>query len=386
MSVPANSAQTRGQTGRVPVEASRRLAQAVRRTAVHQLASGFKAGDAISNDVLEIQRLLRSWGSASEIFTDPAFTSPVMRGVARDYREFEAEDSADAVMLFHFSIGTQLSTWFAGLKARKVIKYHNITPAHFFTATDPATAERLARGREELKAFAAVPELALAASGYSERELVEAGYRRTGVLPIAINFELLDAPPDPAMLARLGGNAVNVLFVGRVTPNKKFEDVIKTFYFFQKTMRPRSRLVLAGALDVLDRYANYLHGLVRELDLRDVIFTRHVTQAELNACYRTADIFLCMSEHEGFCIPLVEAMHFGVPIVAYAQEAVRETLGGSGVLITSKDCEATAEVLDLLVSDQTLRQRIVARQRERLRAFRPDVVGQRLREHLSFLL
>ncbi|MBN1918899.1 MAG: glycosyltransferase family 4 protein [Verrucomicrobia bacterium] len=352
---------------------------------MHQLASGFKMGDAISNDVLEIQRLLRSWGFSSEIFTDPAFTSPVMRGVARDYREFDAEDNADSVMLFHFSIGTQLSKWYAGLKSRKIIKYHNITPAHFFTATDPGTAERLARGREELKAFAAVPELALAASAYSERELIEAGYRRTGVLPIAINFESLDAPPDPTMLARLGGNAANVLFVGRVTPNKKLEDVIKTFYFFQKTAKLRSRLVFAGALDVLDRYANYLHGLVRELDLRDVIFTRHVTQAELNACYRTAHIFLCMSEHEGFCIPLVEAMHFGVPIVAYAQEAVRETLGGSGVLVTTKNHQAAAEILDLLVSDQSLCRRIIAAQRECLHAFQPEAIGKRLREHLSFL-
>ena len=355
------------------------------RPVVNQLTSGFKTGDAISNDVLEIQRLLRSWGFSSEIFSDPAFTSPVMRGVARDYREYDAEDSADAVMLFHFSIGTRLSEWFAGLKAHKVIKYHNITPSHFFAATDPATAERLARGRDELKAFAPVPELALAASAYSERELVEAGYRRTGVLPIAIDFDALNRPPDPAMLARLGGNAVNVLFVGRVTPNKKLEDVIKTFYFYQKTARLRSRLVFAGALDVLDRYANYLSGLVRELDVRDVIFTRHVTQAELNACYRTADVFLCLSEHEGFCIPLIEAMHFGVPVVAYAQEAVRETLGGAGVLVTTKDFEAIAEILDLLVTDQTFRQRIVAAQRDRLRAFQPDVIAQRLRDHLSFL-
>jgi glycosyltransferase involved in cell wall biosynthesis len=351
--------------------------------AIHQLTSGFKSGDAISNDVLELQRILRSWGCRSEVFSDPAFTSPMMRGVAHDYREFEAEDEPEAAMLFHFSIGTRLAAWFAGLRAHKLIKYHNITPAHFFAASDPPTAERLARGREELKAFAAVPALALADSAYNERELVEAGYRRTGVLPIAIHFELLDAPPDSAMLARLGGNAVNVLFVGRVTPNKKFEDVIKAFYFFQKTMRPRSRLVLAGALDVLDRYVNYLQGLVRELDLRDVVLTRHVTQAELNACYRTAAVFLCLSEHEGFCIPLVEAMHFGVPIVAYAQEAVRETLGGAGVLVREKDFEQIAELMVLVTEDVALRRRILDGQRQRLRAFQRPVIEQRLRTLLA---
>jgi len=350
---------------------------------VHQLASGFTMGDAISNDVLELQRMLRAWGCRSEIFTDPAFTSPVMRGVARDYREFEAADSPEAVMLFHFSIGTRLSEWFAGLQARKVIKYHNITPARFFEATDKRTSQALDAGRRELARFAHVPELALAASAYSERELIEAGFRRTGVLPIAMNFATLDEPPDAAMLARLGDNATNVLFVGRVTPNKKFEDLIKAFYLFQKTVRLRSRLVLAGAMDPLDRYSAYLYGLVRELDVRDVIFTRHVSQAELNACYREANIFLCMSEHEGFCIPLVEAMHFGVPVIAYDQEAVRETLGGSGVLVKEKHFETIAELMALVVTDGGFRDRIVAGQRARLACFQPAALERRLREHLG---
>jgi len=353
-----------------------------RTPAIHQLTSGFKAGDAISNDVLELQRIVRSWGCRSKVFADPAFTSPLMRGVARDYREFEAEDDADAVMLFHFSIGTKLTEWFKKLRAHKVIKYHNITPARFFAATDERTSRALEAGRRELADFARVPELALAASAYSEKELVEAGYRRTGVLPNAMNFAALDEPPDPEMLATLGDNAATVLFVGRVTPNKKFEDLIKAFFYFQKTARLRSRLVLAGAMDPADRYAAYLRGLVRELDVRDVVFTGHVTQAELNACYKTARLFLCMSEHEGFCIPLVEAMHFGVPIVAYAQQAVAETLGGTGVLVREKKFEAIAEIMALLVDDRGFRERIVAGERKRLEAFQRPAIEQRLREQL----
>jgi glycosyltransferase involved in cell wall biosynthesis len=351
-------------------------------SAIHQLTSGFKAGDAISNDVLAIQGILRSWGCRSDIYSDPAFTSPILRGVARDYREYEAEDDAAAVMLFHFSIGSRLTQWFAGLKAHKLMKYHNITPAHFFAATDPRTSQRLEQGRVELLAFARVPELALAASAYSERELVEAGYRRTGVLPNAVAFDTLDEPPDPAMLSRLEDNATNVLFVGRVAPNKKFEDIIQAFYLFQRTSRLRSRLVLAGGMDPLDRYVGYLRGMVRELDVRDVVFTRHVSQAELNACYRTADAFLCMSEHEGFCIPLVEAMHFGVPIVAYAQEAVAETLGGAGVLVREKRFEEIAELLALLMDDSAFRDGIVAGQRERLAAFQRPAMEACLRRHL----
>jgi glycosyltransferase involved in cell wall biosynthesis len=356
-------------------------APSTRAAAIHQLTSGFKAGDAISNDVLAIQGILRSWGCRSDIYSDPAFTSPVMRGIARDYRQYE--DDAAAVMLFHFSIGTTLTQWFAGLKARKIMKYHNITPAHFFAATDKRTSEMLAKGREELAAFAPVPELAVAQSAYSERELVEAGYRRTGVLPVAVDFDMLDQAPDPEMLARLGGNAVNVLSVGRVSPNKKLEDVIRAFYFFQKTARLRSRLVLAGAMDPLDRYSNYLHGLVRELDLRDVIFTRHVTQPELDACYRAAGVFLCMSEHEGFCVPLVEAMHFDVPIIAYAQEAVAETLGGAGILVHEKAFDAVGELIDLVVNDTALRERLLSTQRQRLAAFQRPAIEAHLRKLLA---
>jgi len=350
---------------------------------IHQLTHGFSAGDAISNDVLGLQRILRSWGCRSDIYSDPAFTEPVMRGLARDYRDFEAEDSADAVVIFHFAIGTKLAEWFAGLRTHKIIKYHNITPAKFFGATSPRTARALARGREELRAFAPVPELALGDSAYNERDLIEAGYRRTGVLPVVIDFAALDEPPDPATLAAYGDNAANVLFVGRVSPNKKFEDLIKAFFYFQKTARLRSRLLLVGAVDAADRYANYLRGLVRELDVRDVVFARRLTQPALNACYRAASVFLCLSEHEGFCVPLVEAMHFGVPIIASAQAAVAETLGGAGILVQHKDFEAIAELLDLVLTEAQLRARLLAGQRERLRAFQRPAIEHRLRELLA---
>jgi len=350
---------------------------------IHQLVHGFSAGDAISNDVLGLQRILRSCGCRSDVFSDPTFTEAVVRGHARDYRDFETEDSPDAVMLFHFAIGTKLTAWLAGRQAHKVMKYHNITPAHFYAATDARTSRALEQGRRELREFATVPELALADSAYNERELVEAGYRRTAVVPLAIDFDALDAGPDAATLAAYDDNAANVLFVGRVSPNKKHEDLIKAFFYFQKTSRLRSRLILVGAMDPLDRYAAHLHGLVRELDVRDVVFMRRLTQAELNACYRAADVFLSMSEHEGFCAPLVEAMHFGVPIIAYAQDAVRETLGGAGILVHEKAFEQVAELMNLVLTDGELHRRIVAAQRERLAAFQRPAIERRLRQLMA---
>jgi glycosyltransferase involved in cell wall biosynthesis len=344
--------------------------------AIHQLTHGFTPGDAISNDILELQRILRSWGCRSEVFADSAFTSPILRGIARDYREFEAEDEPDAAILFHFSIGTRLTEWFAGRRAHKLIKYHNITPAHFFAATDPRTARALEHGRRELARFAGVPELALAASAYSARELIEAGYRRTGVLPNAINFAGLDEPPDPAMLARLSDNAVNVLFVGRVTPNKKFEDVIKTFAFYKKLFNPDSQLILAGDYRGLERYFASLQEMVGKLRVSDVHFSGHIEFSELLAFYRAADIYLSMSEHEGFGVPILEAFYNRIPVIGFAAGAVEETMNGGGVILREKDFLRAAALVDTIQRDHALREKIVAGQLEALKAFSRENVSR----------
>jgi len=350
---------------------------------IDQLTAGFSKGDAISGIAAEHQKLFRSWGYASEIYAIPQFTSPRMRGLCADYREYRESGDPRDVILFHFSIGGQLITFFGSLKCRKVLFYHNITPPDYYTAVDPDAARRLREGYARLESLRESVDLAVAVSEFNKEGLVAAGYQNVEVVPPLVNFGSLDAEPDQKTLRKYPDNFVNILFVGRIVPNKKVEDLIRVFYFYQKTVNPRSRLFLVGSYAGTGRYYSYLRGLVSELDVRDVIFTGHVEFAELLAYYRLADLFLCMSEHEGFCIPLLEAMYFRVPVIAYRSSAVPETLGGASIVVNRKGPELIAEIIQEVIGSRALREGIIQRQNRRLADFRPEAVSKRLRECLG---
>jgi glycosyltransferase involved in cell wall biosynthesis len=347
---------------------------------IDQLTAGFSMGDAISGVAVELQKLFRGWGHASEIYAMPQFTSPRMRGRCRDYREYDRSGNPEDILIFHFSIGGELIAFLRGVPCRKVLFYHNITPPTYYSAVDAEAARRLEEGYARLETLRQDVELAVAMSEFNKSGLAAAGYRNVRVVPPLIDFGRLDAEPDADVLRKYPENFVNVLFVGRVVPNKKFEDLITTFYFYQKTVNARSRLFLAGSYAGTGRYYSYLRGLVAELDVRDVVFTGHVEFAELLAYYRLADVFLCMSEHEGFCIPLLEAMYFNVPVIAYNAGAVPETLGGASIVVKQKEPEWIAEMMQELVSRRALREEIIRRQTRRLADFSWQAVSQRLRE------
>ena len=122
---------------------------------------------------------------------------------------------------------------------------------------------------------------------------------------------------------------VNILFTGRVVPNKKQEDVIEAFYYYKRFIQPKSRLILVGSFAGIDKYHDQLEAYVNKLGLEDVIFTGQIKFDEILAYYQLADLFLCMSEHEGFCVPIVEAMYFNVPVIARDTSAIAWTLAGS---------------------------------------------------------
>jgi L-malate glycosyltransferase len=146
-------------------------------------------------------------------------------------------------------------------------------------------------------------------------------------------------------------------------------------------------LFLVGAWRGMERYHGELRDLVRALDLEDyVVFTGHVSLSELVAYYRRADLFVSMSEHEGFCVPILEAMHFRVPILAYSAAAVPDTLGTAGVLVSRKDFPVLAETAHLLVTDRKLRDRVIRRQRQRLLDFRPEAVAERFHAYVQELM
>ena len=336
-------------------------------------------GNAISAEALVLRSGLRAWGYNSEIYAETVAPASAWG----DILPFERYEPGNAdLLIFHYTRASLLSDYVRTLDVPLLLVYHNVTPPEFFWGANAQVAQSVQRGRAELSAFREQTLLALADSKFNRRDLVEAGYVQTNVLPIIIPDTLQRISPDTDVLAQLE-NSVNLLCVGRVVPNKCFEDVIKTLYYYQQ-IEPQAHLFLVGDTANTRPYVHWLHGLVTWLGLDDAVtFTNHVSDRALAAYYRQASVLVYMSEHEGFGIPLVESMRFGVPIVAYASTAIPETLGGTGILVTQKRFTVVAELIHLLQTDAELCQRIISRQLERARDFEPDRVLSRFRELLE---
>lgn len=351
---------------------------------VHQFHPTATFGDATSNHLLSLQRMLRKQGCESEIFCEQP---PLhFEGQARTIAEYNACSSAQGVLLCHFSLtySAQVMSWLRQIPGRKVLLYHNITPHSYFAGVNNATMEATKLGREQLSLLRAWVQAGWGDSEFNADELRANGWDQVGVLPIVFEPDNYAVRPSLKMTKQYRGG-FNILHVGRVSPNKRFEDLILTFYYLKRRVRPDARLLLVGSAGGMRPYFEYLHKLVSRLGLTDVVFAGHVSTSELVAFYRSADLYMCLSEHEGFCVPLLESMHFGVPIVAYNAAAVPETLGGSGVLVKTKDYPAVAELIGVLAERETLREKIVARQRKRLEDFYPAKVGDRLQALLRDL-
>lgn len=359
-----------------------------RTSVIHQWSAGASTGDAVTSYAMSLREMVRRWGFESEFFSQYRHVSFDMRKHCRDIRSFPAELPEGSIVIYHFSIGSDLTERFLSLPPgiTRIIYYHNITPPRYFRSLKPQTAEVLEEGLRQLQRLAPHVDLALGASSYSCRDLEEAGCRRTGLVPLIRKAPDLSRPPDPGVLATWGGRAINWIFVGRVAPNKKLEDVIKAFFYYRRIIRPHSRLFLVGSFGGMERYYSSLTALAVQLDLPDVIFTGHVTDSQLLAYYRLAHVFVSMSEHEGFCLPLVEAMSFGIPVVAYAAAAIPETVGGGGMVFDDKDFRMVAELADLAAVDGETRGRLIAAGGERLRDFDAEAVDKALRRSLEDFL
>jgi L-malate glycosyltransferase len=347
---------------------------------VHQVMAGAGVGDAITNYAFEIRSIFRDLGFSSDLFAP-------LQNIPREYRQTEVKPvsrlsdqiTAEDLLIYHYSIGSSATETYLNTPARKCLCYHNITPSKYFRFINARQAEMLAQGREELKNLISVTELSLADSNYNRQELLDMGFSKVEVVSLVVASDYLKTKPDPAVLCRFEDDKTNLLFVGRVAPNKRHEDLIKTFYYFKKTLAPSSRLILAGSYMGNEVYYTYLRSLVFDLDLTgSVFFTGHVRLEELVAYYRKAHAFICLSEHEGFCLPLIESMYFQVPVFALDRAAVSETMGESGVLIRENAPLRNAELIGYVLSHPHLKKEIVAAQSARLEHFNPSVLKHRL--------
>ena len=348
---------------------------------VYQILPNMSFGDAITNHALIIKDILKELGYNTGIFS--VNTDPRLSDSAYRYEDYRLLSSEDNLVIYHFSIGSEITDYFKTLPDKKMIVYHNITPPDFFLGINRRAELDCRTGREELKGLIPVVDVALGVSEFNRLELKEAGFKITGILPIILNDSFYRRVPNRRLLKLFNDGRVNLLHVGRIVPNKKIEDVIKVFYFYNHKINPASRLLIVGSDVNMENYAFGLKELSDGFGLGEVYFIGAASIEELNACYRVAHVYLCMSEHEGFCVPLLEAMYFDVPIIAYNSSGIPYTLGDAGVLVNEKSFEEIAEMADILVRDEKVRDRVVERQRERLKNFSRERLKDSLREYLD---
>lgn len=334
-----------------------------------QILESLHYGDAISNHAIAIHRALLERGQDSILFAKNI--DPRVQKNAQFYNTYS--EQPEDVILYHLSIGSDMNREIVKHRCKKVINYHNVTPWEFFAPYNVYMAQLCRKGREDAAFLADKVDMAISDSAYNTSELAALGFRcPLHSIPIIMNYSDYENAPDPKVMTEFSKNITNIVFIGRIAPNKKQEDVIKDFYYYTKYFNPNSRLILVGNYNNFESYYLKLKAYVRKLGLKNVIFTGHVQFSEMLAYYRTADVLLCESAHEGFCVPMVEGMYFGVPVVAYDSSAVGETLADGGILLPEKNAALAAAVIDQVVRDNALREEIHARQKQRLEAFAPE--------------
>ena len=341
-------------------------------------------GDAVSNDTINIDKILKENGYKTEIYAeniDKRLKNKVFK--INKLREVDEND----ILIYHKSIGTELTFLLEKYKCKKVMRYHNITPGKYIEKYNKSLFHLIEYGREGLKYASKYFDYCLADSDYNKNELDELNYKNTMTLPILISFEDYKKIPDKKIIKRYSDNKENILFVGRLAPNKTQEDVIKSFYYYKKYINNESRLILVGNDKGFENYFELLKKLVKELKLEnDVIFTGHIKFEEILAFYKVADLFLCMSEHEGFCVPLVESMFFEIPILAYNSSAIKETLGNTGVIVNEKNYFLISELMNFVISNNNVRKEITGRQNKRLEDFNLKRIEKKLIEFIKEII
>jgi glycosyltransferase involved in cell wall biosynthesis len=338
---------------------------------VDQLIPVFHRGDAIGDTAFHMKRFFLSHGLSSQIYCLESD-----RGLEKESTLFDSfpKPASSDITILHFALPSPLSQAFLNLETRKVIIYHNITPAEFFSDFSREMADISRLGREEIKSLVPHVNLALADSEYNRQELLELGFKNTDVFPLFIDFEKYTRPLNHFMYGLFNDERTNVLFVGRIVPNKKIEDLIKVIFYYKKFISPLVRLIVVGKTSSLPKYYQSLVQLADEfyLNPEEIFFAGHIPDEELFAIYKASDVFLSMSEHEGFGLPFIESMIFDLPVIAYDSTAVPSTLGGAGVLVRNKRVDYLGELVNLVAHNKKLRESIIEGQNRRLEEFKKE--------------
>ncbi len=332
-----------------------------------QVLSNVGFGDAIGNHTCLLKKHLEEMGFETGIYAE-CWDKRHQPGIISPFAQMPHLDPDD-VVIFHVADGTWMNMLPFKWNCRKIMFWHNITPPRFIRPFDMLIANALQSGLDDVALLNNSADRYIAGSQFSKNDLLEMNYPedRITVMPsYYIPFEDYSKAPDIEIMKKYSDGWLNLLFVGRIAPNKKHEDIIRAFAYYKKYINPKSRLILVGSVFLKD-YNESLRKYITELGVKDVIWAGHISFSQLIALYKISDIFLCCSEHEGFCVPLAEAMFFQLPIIAYNSSAVPETLGGSSIVLDTKDPAVWAKTIDLIAKDHALRREIIERQNNRLK-------------------
>ncbi len=338
---------------------------------VDQVIPSLASRDAIGVHAVNLRDGLRAAGFDSDIYYGSH--TPDVEREGRPVIEL-GRSGRDRWLLYQASIGSPVYDIFASRSEPKLVNYHNITPAGLLRDWEPAVAYEAALGRTQLARLALNSRFAVADSAFNESELRSLGYKGTAVVPLLIDMHAKSDEPDPELAASLarrkareGGS--DLLYVGKISPHKAPHDLVKMLDVLRRTDDPSARLHLVGS-PLGETYEPALRSFIEELGLRDAVnLAGSVSGAELEAYYRAASVFVTASDHEGFCVPLAEAMGHGVPIVAYGVTAVPETVGGAGLVLSDKSPVPFAAAVGRVLRDHTLRGVLAAAGRQRAATF-----------------
>jgi len=344
-------------------------------TAIHQLLPVFSSGDAIGQAVRRMRAEFREAGLRSEVFAEAI--DQRLQAEARPAGQLESSLSADDWVLYHLSIGAPAARLFEGLRCRRAIVYHNITPAHYFREASPGVTHRLEQGRRDLARLAPQVALGIGDSEFNAAELRAAGCTQTMVIPPPVDLARLhprpSRPSDPPLL----------LFVSRLAPNKRQDHLVRVLAALRATAQPSATLSMPGGWHDTGSYVGGIRRLARDLGVEDAVsLPGRLGDSQLGDLYARASVAVCASEHEGFAMHLLEAWAFDVPVVARAAAAVPETLGDAGMLLSGDDPLLWAAVVDRVIRDRSLREGLAERGRRRLASFS----GTELRAQVARLL
>lgn len=351
---------------------------------IYQILPSLSYGDAIGNEVIAIDKVINELGYTKMVLSDYVDSKINIQAKIYNRDKFYSELSSEDIVIYHKAIGSHFSDEFKEYKCKKIMIYHNMTPKGFFLPYNKRTASKLENGIKQLESLKGYVDYILADSEFNKLELEEMGFKcKIDVQPLIIDFEEYEKEPNEDIIKRYSAQGTNIIFTGRIAPNKKQEDVIKVFYYYKNYVDNNARLFLVGSHNGNEKYCAKLKGFVKELKLNDVYFTGHIPFQDILSYYKIADVFLCMSEHEGFCVPLLESIYFDIPVVAFSSSAIPYTLGDSGVLLNSKNYIEYSEVIRKIMNDTKYKQQIIEKQRKNLHRFKKEITAEIFKNNLN---